>query len=372
MNYSKEDLIRTAEEFRLEGRVLDVQQYGSGRINDTFIVTVESGGEEKVILQRINKYVFPHPDWIMLNMRAVIDHITKRIAYDQQSVPGSVWKIPGIFSAQDGKDYFLDVHGSFWRALTFINAHAGDSITGISHAKEIGFGLGRFHSLLSDLDNEELYDTLEGFHITPLYIHSYDKTRAAHRLSEDSGEIQYCKGFIHDRREWASVLEDAKKTGQLQVRPIHGDPKSENIMIDDKTGRAIGMIDLDTVKPGLVHYDIGDCLRSCCNAAGEEVGSLEEVFFRTDYCRAVLEGYINSAGSVLTGNDFQFMYDAIRLIPFELGLRFFTDYIKGNIYFKVRKPEDNLKRALMQFRLTESIEQQEQSIRLIIDDLRWS
>ncbi|UCE78408.1 MAG: aminoglycoside phosphotransferase family protein [Nitrospiraceae bacterium] len=370
MDYPKEYLVSTAKQFRLEGRVLDVRLYGSGRINDTYIVAIESDREEKVILQRINNHVFQHPDRIMSNMRFVLDHINKRIAYERQSNPRITWKVPGIFPTHDGKDYFLDDKGSFWRVFSFISAFAGDTITGISHAKEIGFGIGRFHDLLSNLATEKLYDILEGFHITPLYIQTYEKTIMSRRLSEDSDEIHYCMDFIRDRREWASVLEHAKKAGLLLVRPIHGDPKSENIMIDDKTGKAIGVIDMDTVMPGLVHYDIGDCLRSCCNTSNEEGSRLGEVSFRIDYCRAVLEGYINSAGSFLTDNDFRFMYDAIRLIPFELGLRFFTDYLKGNIYFKVNKPDDNLKRALVQFRLTESIEQQADEIRLIISDLR--
>jgi Ser/Thr protein kinase RdoA (MazF antagonist) len=370
MDYPKEYLFSTAKQFRLEGRVLDVQRYGSGRINDTFIVTIESDREERVILQRINNHVFQHPDRIMSNIRFVLDHINKRVAYERQAAPRVIWKVPGIFPAQDGKDYFLDNHGSFWRVFSFISDSGGDTITGIPHAREIGFGLGRFHNFLSDLETEKLYDILEGFHITPLYLQTYEKTITSHRLSKDSYDIRYCMDFIRDRREWASVLEDAKETGLLLVRPIHGDPKSENIMIDDETGRAIGVIDLDTVMPGLIHYDIGDCLRSCCNTSDEEGSRLEEVSFRIDYCRAVLEGYINSAGRFLTDNDFRFLYDAIRLIPFELGLRFFTDYLKGNVYFKISRPDDNLKRALVQFRLTESIEQQADEIRLIVSDMR--
>lgn len=370
MDYPKEYLVSTAYHFQLPGKILDVQQYGSGRINDTFVITLESDTEERVILQRINNRVFPHPERIMSNMRMVLEHIKKRVAEERQSNPDSTWTVPDIIRAHNGKDCICDDHGSFWRVLSFVRAAAGVIIMGVSHAKEIGAGLGRFHNLLHDLDSGKLYRVLEGFHVTPLYIRIYEKAITSCRPSKDSDTIRYCMNFIRDRMEWAGVLEQAKEKGQLPVRPIHGDPKNENILIDGKTGRAIGIIDLDTVMPGLIHYDIGDCIRSCCNSSDEEGSGLKDVSFRLDYCGAVLEGYKNAAGRSLSAHDFEYLYDAIRLIPFELGIRFFTDYIKGNVYFKVRAPNDNLKRALVQFRLTESIERQAEEIRLIIDDLR--
>jgi hypothetical protein len=141
-------------------------------------------------------------------------------------------------------------------------------------------------------------------------------------------------------------------------------------MIDTTTGQAVSIVDLDTVKPGLVHYDIGDCLRSCCNLMGEETGQWERVHFDPDLCKAILQNYLSMARKFLTENDFDFIYDSIRLIAFELGLRFFADYLEGNIYFKVRRPEHNLARALVQFKLTESIESQETVIRNIILESR--
>jgi len=141
-------------------------------------------------------------------------------------------------------------------------------------------------------------------------------------------------------------------------------------MIDTATGQAISIVDLDTVKPGLVHYDIGDCLRSCCNPLGEETERWEEVRFEPALCRAILRGYLSLARDFLTANDYEYLYEAIRLIAFELALRFFTDYLEGNVYFKVRHREHNLARALVQFKLTESIESQEATIRAMIQELR--
>jgi Ser/Thr protein kinase RdoA (MazF antagonist) len=166
------------------------------------------------------------------------------------------------------------------------------------------------------------------------------------------------------------VLETAKAQGKLRPRTIHGDPKVNNIMMDTNTGQAISIVDLDTVKPGLVHYDIGDCLRSGCNFMGEETEQWEKVHFYPDLCKAILQGYLSIAREFLTENDFAYIYDSIRLIAFELGLRFFTDYLEGNVYFKVRHLEHNLARALVQFKLAESIELQETVIRNIIRESR--
>jgi hypothetical protein len=141
-------------------------------------------------------------------------------------------------------------------------------------------------------------------------------------------------------------------------------------MIDIATGQAVSIVDLDTVQPGLVHYDIGDCLRSGCNLMGEETEQWERVHFDPDLCKAILQGYLSMAREFLTENDFAYIYDSIRLIAFELGLRFFTDYLEGNVYFKVRHPEHNLARALVQFKLAESIELQETVIRNIIRESR--
>jgi len=142
------------------------------------------------------------------------------------------------------------------------------------------------------------------------------------------------------------------------------------VMIDTFSGQAISIIDLDTVKPGLVHYDIGDCLRSGCNPLGEETEHWERVSFNTDICQSVLGGYLSVAKDFLTENDYVYMYDAIRLIAFELGLRFLTDFIAGNVYFKTNYPEQNLSRAVVQFKLVESIESQEADIRSLISELR--
>ena len=182
--------------------------------------------------------------------------------------------------------------------------------------------------------------------------------------------MNHCLGFVAARRVWAGVLEEARAQGRLSLSPVHGDPKVNNVLLDTATGKAVALVDLDTVKPGLVHYDIGDCLRSGCNPWGEETEQWEAVRFDPDLGRALLQGYLAGAGGFLSDHDYHYLFAAIRLIAFELGLRFFTDYLAGNVYFKASRPEHNLARALVQFKLTESIEAQEAAIRAFIRDLR--
>jgi Ser/Thr protein kinase RdoA (MazF antagonist) len=364
-----ENLVAAADGFKSQGKVIDIREHGNGNVNDTFLVTLDSEGAKHFILQRINKLVFRRPELITQNMRTVIEHVHRRI---QRLSFGADrrWDLPRLLLTQEGADHWIAPDGSFWRAITFIGgAQSFDTVKDLEHAKEVGYALGMFHGLMSDLPTEALADTLEGFHITPRYLRRYDEV-LAQAAPRSSLEVNYCSRFVGDRRACVHVLEDAKTEGRLPLRPIHGDPKVNNVMIDNATGEAVSIVDLDTVKPGLVHYDIGDCLRSCCNPSGEETEQPEAVRFIPDLCQAILRGYLPMARDFLTESDYEYLYDAIRLIAFELGLRFFTDYLEGNVYFKVKHREHNLARALVQFKLTESIESQEGKIRAIIQDMR--
>lgn len=365
-----DNLIAVAGRFMVRGKVVGIREYGNGNVNDTFLVTLDSaGGKRHFILQRISTQVFRQPELVMLNMRTVTEHIQGRLQHAPSSA-GRRWEVPCVLPARDSRDYWVDPGGSFWRAISFIGASQSfDTVKDIEHAREVGYALGMFQSLISDLPAERLVDTLEGFHITPRYLRHYDEVLAKARAGK-SPEVDYALRFVSDRRTLAHVLEDARARGKLCLRPIHGDPKVNNVMIDIATRQAVGIVDLDTVKPGLVHYDIGDCIRSGCNPLGEETERWEAVRFEPDLCRAILQGYLSLARSFLTENDHEYLSEAIRLIAFELGLRFFTDYLEGNIYFKARHKEHNLVRALVQFKLTESIESRQAAIRSIIREMR--
>jgi Ser/Thr protein kinase RdoA (MazF antagonist) len=215
-----------------------------------------------------------------------------------------------------------------------------------------------------------LHDTLPGFHVTPSYFPKLDealKTKEGQMRLNATKVAHNVMIFLEKRREWSSVLEDGKARGELSLRPIHGDPKTANVMIDDMTNKGTAIIDLDTVKPGLVHTDIADCLRSCCNPAGEETHDISSVMFDTDLCDAVLSGYREQAQGFLTEAEKYYLYDAVRLIAYEQALRFFADYIAGDVYYKVREDGQNLMRARVQVQLCRSIEANELKIRRMLE-----
>jgi len=355
-----------AEQFAPYTQVINVNEFGNGNINDTYLVTVDTAlpAEKQFVLQRINTQVFKHPKLIMQNMRAFTEHMRRRAREE-----GHQWEMPRVIPALDGQDFFIDSDGCFWRAISYVHgARSFNTIKDIGLAREVGYALGTFQYLINDLPIHQLADTLEGFHIMPRYLQNFDNAFSKNGFKKNA-EVSYCLNFVDRRREFAHILENARKQGKLQLRPVHGDPKVNNVMIEEATGRAISLVDLDTVKPGLIHYDIGDCMRSGCNTLGEETEQWEAVQFDPEIGAAILEGYLTQARNFLTAADYAYLFDSIRLLAFELGVRFFTDYLAGNVYFKVKHPDHNLQRALVQFKLTESIETYEPDIRHIIQGM---
>ncbi len=360
---NREEFWNIADRFVNEGKVTQIQAFGNGNINDTFLVSLSDSREDFFVLQSINIKVFQQPELVMQNMRLVCDRVQNRIqneSFDRR------WEMPRVLLTKDDRDHFSAADGSFWRAISFIdNAIAFDTMQNETQAEEVGYGLAAFHHLICDIPPDKLADTLPGFHITPLYLQQFDRV-FANSNPPNTPEVNYCLQFIRDRTSFATILEDAKAEGKLPLRLMHGDPKINNILFDTNTNKAVSVIDLDTVKPGLIHYDIGDCLRSGCNLVGEETEDWRKVCFDLSLCQSILQGYFSVAKAFLTPNDCAYIFDSVRLLAFELGLRFFTDYLAGNIYFKVKHPEHNLERALVQFQLTTSIESQEDAIRQII------
>jgi Ser/Thr protein kinase RdoA (MazF antagonist) len=331
-----------------------ISALGNGLINDTFLITTESS---HFVLQRINRTVFPAPEQIMANLLKLNRHL------EQKSSTEIKLKIPAILKTTANQDFYQDEQGDYWRALDFIaNTKSLETLINIAQAEQTGFALGHFHRLVSDLDPLLLHDTLPGFHIAPDYLSHYQQvlTQSTRQLAPES---LYCEAFIAKFQHIIGDLEKAKKQGLLPLRVIHGDPKLNNFLFDQHSKKIVSIIDLDTVKPGLVHYDIGDCLRSCCHKQQSNE-------FNLDICAAILKSYLTETGVFFSDYDYQYLYAAMQLIPFELGLRFYTDYLEGNRYFKVNDPEQNLQRAAAQFQLCESIMAQELAIKALIEKLK--
>lgn len=345
-----------AAAFALGGEIMALAPHGRGLINATFLVTVATPMPRRVVLQRLNRHVFPQPERVMANLRTLLDHANRHGTADL--------RLPQIVPSRSGEDFITDADGNVWRAITYIeNTRSVDAITTMTEAEALGDTLGRFHCLVHDLECARLHDTLPGFHVTPDYLHRYDAVPAPSRSDEAT---RFCLDFIEQRREAAAVLEDARAAGRLRSRPIHGDPKVDNVLFDIDSDRAVSLIDLDTVKPGLLHYDIGDCLRSACNRRGEAADTPSATRFDLDLARTVLGAYLRQTRDILDADDIDYLYAAIRLLPFELGLRFFTDHLEGDRYFRIASPGQNLHRALIQFHLAADIERQRGAIESLI------
>jgi len=273
-------------------------------------------------------------------------------------------KIPNILLTRQGQSSYQDEDRRVWRALERI--YPAESRSSISHQEEaaqVGFALAHFHRLCADLPSSLMHDTLPGFHVTPHYLAQYRKLLEQPITIGVDTEYRKCQNFIEANQNDAAILEIAKHQGKLTERLIHGDPKLNNFLFEPGTHRIVSLIDLDTVKPGLVHYDIGDCVRSCCHDKTSNQFELER-------CQVILQSYLQEAGDFFSASDYDYLYAAIWLIPFELGLRFFSDYLNGNRYFKVSTPRQNLNRALAQFALCESIEQQKHTLQRFISNLQ--
>jgi len=362
--------VKIAEQFDVAGRLASMRTTGSGNVNDTYLAVYRTHfSEERVIIQRINRHVFAQPEWLMENLSILTNHYHKQLQAESETAD-RIWQIPRIVPCRNGQDFFRDDNGDFWRALTLIaSAKSFEIAQSAEHAFEVGTVLGQFHRLVSGMNPLSLRDTLPGYHETPKYLEQYDavaQSPEAQELIESSMEVRNLRRFVEERREFAPVLQNALDSGELQLRLIHGDPKVSNFMIDDDTGKGTAIIDLDTAKPGLIHYDFGDAMRSICNRQGEETNDLAKISFDLDYCESFVCGYMIHAKEFLTDNDKKYLYDSIRLITFELGLRFFGDYLAGNVYFKVKSPEQNLQRAQVQFRLCESIETRQRQIKTVL------
>ena len=356
-----EELLRN---FDVAGRVVEIEPEGNGYINDTFIVILDVGGvEDRVVLQRINQTVFTRPQDVMGNLRQITEHCHRKINRDagRYAEQGRHWQLTHIIPTRDGRDFFEDERGNVWRCLTYIGgARAYATVQSDRHAEECGLAVGHFLSLVSDMDPARLRQTIPGFHVTSEYLRQFD---AAPKDGLDPALAR----FVDERRETATLLERAETNGELTRRVIHGDPRINNILIGDADGQAMAMIDLDTSCGGLVQMDVGDAVRSICNPAGEDYRELADVRFKTDVFEAFMRGFMREARGFLMPEDVEYLYPAIRLLPFELGLRFLTDHLNGDRYFKVPQHGQNLHRAIGQFRLCELIEKSEAEIRKTIE-----
>ncbi|MGB5831686.1 MAG: aminoglycoside phosphotransferase family protein [Thiohalocapsa sp.] len=352
---SAQSLHRVAERFLGPQASLDIAPLGAGLINTTYRVDSPQGS---FVLQRVNGAVFPAPRCIMANL--------SRLQRLSAARPELEVRLPNLVAGPVGEPFYEDADGSLWRLMEYIYpSRTLSTLENPTQAAEVGSVLGNFHRLSAELNPGDLSVTLPGLHHTPTYLAALD---AATPATLDDGAIIDALAFIATRRSLAHALEDARRDGLTPIRVIHGDPKIDNLLFDPDSDRALCLIDLDTVQPGLVHHDIGDCLRSCCNRIGESADGARRVCFDIDICRDLLRAYADRTRHLFSAAERGLFYTAIRLVPFELGMRFLTDHLQGDRYFRVRARGENLRKAQVQFALVADIERNATAIEAIVRD----
>jgi Ser/Thr protein kinase RdoA (MazF antagonist) len=345
-----------AGSFDIPEAIDSVEPLGRGLINDTF--RVDAGGRGYV-LQRINAAIFPDPARIMSNLRALDRHARRQFHLGL--------RIPALIPTRQGDAALTDSHGAVWRLMELIeDAETLSRLESPEQARAVGTLLGRFHTLVQSLSVEMLGISLPGFHDTPAYLANFIATLSSVDEGCLGAEAEDCIGFVLARRALAVRLADAQAQGRIPLRITHGDPKLDNILFGRSAGTACALIDLDTVQPGLILHDVGDCLRSCCNRSGESADGRTDVSFDLTLAEPILCAYAEQTRDWLTAGEIALMGDAVRLMPFELGVRFLTDHLDGNRYFKVSEPGENLRKAGIQFALVRDIERKISTIKRLV------
>jgi Ser/Thr protein kinase RdoA (MazF antagonist) len=356
----KYDVSAVASTFQIYGHFLNAEPYGTGHINDTYSAVFDQGGTRlRYIFQRINEHVFKAPATLMENIRRVTTHLSARTVGLQDRSRRVLTLIP----TREGQSYHIDEDGNYWRAYIFIErARTLDAVESPSQAFEAAKAFGCFQKLLADLPSPRLSETIPDFHHTPKRFAALEQAVEAdtrNRAAQAKPEID----FALKHKGITTLLLEAK----LPERVTHNDCKLNNVMLDDASGEGICVIDLDTVMPGLALYDFGDMVRTSTSTGKEDECDLSKVRAEFPMFEALVRGYLASASDFLSQAEKQWLVFSGKLITFENGIRFLTDFLAGDAYFKVRREKHNLDRCRTQFKLVESIEQQEEQMNKLLE-----
>lgn len=349
-----QQMAAVAGAFSVDGELTSAERYGSGHIHDTYSVRFSGDPGGHILLQRINTRIFRHPIAVMEN----IERVTKHIQSQLDVVADAKRRVLQLVSARDGRPWLVDSQENYWRAYRFIEGvRTYDEADSPEQAFEAAKAFGGFQHLLADLPSEQLATTIPDFHYTPKRFADFqwavdrDEARRCHRAQHEIA-------FAASRRAIAGLLADSG----LPTRVTHNDTKLNNVLLDDRTGEGICVIDLDTVMPGLAAYDFGDMVRTMTCPAAEDEQDLSRVEMRFPLFEAVLNGYLAGAVDFLTTEERESLIAGAKVIVFEQGIRFLADHLNGDKYYKVSRPGQNLDRCRTQFKLLESIEQQESAM----------
>jgi aminoglycoside phosphotransferase (APT) family kinase protein len=360
---TQHNLRAVASQFSLYGEYLEAAPYGTGHINDTYCVVFNQAGTPvRYILQRVNHNVFRNPAALMENVQRVTTHLAGKLA----GRPGSSRRCLTLIPTRQGPAWYQDADGNTWRAYLFVEkARTYDMIESSEQAYQAAKAFGEFQGLLADLDPVSLSVTIPDFHHTPRRFERFHQVLAAdvaNRARDAGPEIE----FVLHREAMAGVLLEQG----LPERVTHNDTKLNNVMLDDASGEGLCVIDLDTVMPGLVLYDFGDMVRTSTCPAKEDDRDLSKIQMQFPLFEALVRGYLSSTTEFLTASERSYLAFSGKLITLEIGLRFLTDFLEGDVYFKVHRPGHNLDRCRTQFKLVESMEQQQDRMEKLVSQTR--
>lgn len=341
--------------FRIQGEFVSSEPYGSGHINDTILATYNQAGREvRYIQQRINRRIFQDIPALMNNIQRVIQHSQDKLAESNASDRSRRSLV--LMECVDGLPFHVDKDGEFWRTYHFIeNATTYDKVETTLQATEAAKAFGKFQCLLSDLPGERLHETIPCFHDTPARYRRFHEVLGKDGMDRAACVKDEIQWFL-DRENWAGTIIDGMANGEIPERITHNDTKLNNVMLDDTSMEGVCVIDLDTVMPGSVLFDFGDMVRTATNSGNEDTTSLNSIQMEMPMFEALVKGYLSAAKPFLVDRELELLAFSGKLITLETGLRFLTDYLDGDNYFKVHRDGHNLDRCRTQMALVSSIE----------------
>lgn len=361
-------LIDIGRKFRIPGHFHDGHRIKIGHINETFAATYDDQGTPfRVVHQTINTHVFREPVALMGNVVRVTEHLRRKLAAEgaDQLHRRALEVVP----ARDGAAYHIDADGRFWRTFRFVEGvRSYDAVETPKQAYQAGHAFGRFQSLLADLPAAELATTIPDFHHTP---------KRFQRLLKAIESDEFRRGrmarkeiaFARSMEPLVSALVDAEARGEVPSRVTHNDTKFNNVMLDEENGEAMCVVDLDTVMPGLVLYDFGDMIRTTTSRTAEDEQFLDRVELEMPMFEALVKGYVEATRDFLTPAERRLLVLSGKLITFTIGIRFLTDYLEGDQYFRIHREHHNLDRCRKQFKLIQSINEREEAMQRYVESL---
>ena len=345
------DLLSIVSHFQMQGTVREIKPLGSGLINDTYKVTTVEADAPDYVLQRINHAIFQNVEMLQANINAVTTHIRKKL--EEKGEKDIERKVLHFFPADTGKTYWHDGE-SYWRVMAFIpNARTYETVNP-EYSYYAGVAFGNFQAMLADIP-DKLGETIPDFHNMEFRLRQFHEAVAAN----PAGRLEEVKDLVEEiekRAEAMCIQERLYREGQLKKRTNHCDTKVNNMMFDADSDKVLCVIDLDTVMPGFVLSDIGDFIRTGANTGAEDDENLDNVNVNMEIFKAYTRGYMEKAKAFLTPTEIKLLPYGGRLLTYMQTVRFLTDYINGDTYYKIHSPKHNLIRTKAQFKLLQSLE----------------